>query len=239
MRKWIVLTLLLCWLALVLPFGNITSGLAAGFVEQMEQGKPVIPAQVYSQDEAAWSGMPLAWVLMAFMLAALGLVIWQVWRAFQGASVWHAPTWLNWSIPFLSLIGLGVAGYLTYVYATYTPVVCGPLGDCDAVQNSKYAYLFGVIPVGMFGVAGYLGILITWVWARFRKDKLAELAPVAIMGMAVFGTLFSVYLTYLEIFVIFAVCIWCLSSALLISLVMVAALPPAAAWLSMQDEEET
>jgi uncharacterized membrane protein len=55
--------------------------------------------------------------------------------------------------------------------------------------------------------------------------------------MAIFGTLFSVYLTYLEIFVIHAVCIWCLSSAVIITLQMLVGLAPAARWLAVMDEE--
>jgi uncharacterized membrane protein len=57
-------------------------------------------------------------------------------------------------------------------------------------------------------------------------------------GMAVFGVLYSFYLTYLELFVIRAVCIWCLSSAAIITLLMLLSLGPASKWLAAMDEED-
>jgi uncharacterized membrane protein len=128
---------------------------------------------------------------------------------------------------------------MTYVEATYTPAVCGPVGDCNAVQNSPYARLFGVLPVGLLGMLGYVGILAAWGWGRLRRDRMAEYMPVVVLGLTAFGTLFSVYLTYLEIFVIHAVCIWCITSAVIITLSMIASLPPAAAWLSLTEEEDS
>ena len=52
--------------------------------------------------------------------------------------------------------GLGIAGYLSYVAATDSAVLCGPLGACDAVQQSDYARLFGALPVAYLGLAAYL-----------------------------------------------------------------------------------
>lgn len=191
-----------------------------------------------SAAQPVWSGMPLAWGLMVFMLIALGYTTWQTIRSFQGHTVNPLPTWIDRSIPVLAVLGLAVAGYLTYVEGTYTLAVCGPVGDCNAVQNSPYARLFGVIPVGLFGMIGYIAILAAWFWQKFRQDRWSALMPVAILGMAAFGTLFSVYLTYLEIFVIRAVCIWCLASAFIITLLMLASLPAATSWLSIVEEDE-
>jgi uncharacterized membrane protein len=105
--------------------------------------------------------------------------------------------------------------------------VCGPVGDCNAVQSSPYARLFGVLPIGVLGVIGYVAILIAWLWGRLRSDRLAEAAPVIVFGLTVFGVLFSVYLTFLEPFVIGAVCAWCLTSAIVMTLLMLITLPPA------------
>ena len=69
----------------------------------------------------------------------------------------------NWLIPILSVIGLGVAGYLAYVEFTQVEAVCGPVGNCNTVQQSAYATLFGVIPIGFLGILGYLAILILWL----------------------------------------------------------------------------
>ena len=193
---------------------------------------------IAAEDNPAWNGLALAWVLMAFMLVALGITAWRVWRAFQGLGAAPGPAWLTWSIPILAVLGLGVSVYLTYVEATSASAVCGPVGDCNAVQTSSYARLFGLIPIGLIGTLGYVAILAAWVWQRLSANGLVDFVPISILGMAAFGTLFSVYLTYLEIFVIKAVCIWCLSSALIITLIMLAGLPPAAAWLSPVEEVE-
>jgi uncharacterized membrane protein len=56
--------------------------------------------------------------------------------------------------------------------------------------------------------------------------------------MALFGTVFSIYLTYLELFVIKAVCIWCLSSAVIMALLMLLTLPAATQWLAVSDQVE-
>ena len=221
--------------------------IAAGGVDtQVREPSPEIaPAAIQGQsaqtgaEKQLWNGMALAWVLMAFMLLTLGYTIWVIVRAFQGKRVPDWPAWVNASIPILAVLGLGVAGYLTYVEMTYSPVFCGPVGDCNAVQSSSYARIFGLIPVGLFGAVGYLGILLVWVYTRFRQDKISEYGPIAVMGMAGFGLLFSIYLTYIEIFVIHAVCIWCISSALIISLIFLAGLPSAAGWLRLEEEVES
>jgi uncharacterized membrane protein len=123
-------------------------------------------------------------------------------------------------IPILSVVGLGIAIYLTFIETTNAKAVCGPVGDCNAVQASPFAKLFGFLPVGLLGAVGYVGILAAWIFGRTGRGSLAQLAPVAIFGMALFGVLFSIYLTYVELFVIHAVCIWCLSSAVIMALVL-------------------
>lgn len=188
--------------------------------------------------ESSFSGMTLAAVIMIFMLIALVAVFVVFVRAFQGKSTPSFPRWQDLAIPVLSLLGLGVAAYLIYVEASTTNAICGPVGDCNAVQNSPYAKLFGVLPVGILGAVGYIAILTTWLLMRVRSGWLSEVAPIALFGMSFFGTLYSIYLTYLELFVIKAVCLWCLSSAVIITLLMLFSLSPAAAWASAWDEEE-
>jgi uncharacterized membrane protein len=140
-------------------------------------------------------------------------------------------------IPIFAVIGLGVAIYLTFIETTNTAPVCGPVGDCGSVQASPYARLFGVLPVGLLGALGYVGILVAWFVGRFGPPSVNRLTAAAIFGMALFGVVFSIYLTYLELYIIKAVCIWCLSSAVLISLVLLLSVGPAVASLSDADEE--
>jgi uncharacterized membrane protein len=178
------------------------------------------------------SGMELAAVVMALQLLALaytGVMFVRVWRSDAPVAVLSLPAWVDALTPALTVIGLGVAGYLTYVETRAVPAVCGPVGDCNAVQTSSYALLFGMLPVGLLGAAGYVAILVAWLWGRFRSDRLADYAPLAILAMTVFGVLFSVYLTWLELFVIRAVCMWCLTSAVIMAVLMLLATPPALA----------
>lgn len=183
------------------------------------------------------NGMWLAWIILIGMLAAIGYGIFVLARGFGGQPARKGPAWLDWAAVALALVGIGVALYMTYVEFSSAQAICGPIGDCNAVQKSAYAKIMG-IPVGLIGAIGYLAILAGLLWQRFRKDALTGYLPPAILGMAAFGSLFSIYLTFLEIFVIKAVCIWCLSSAIIITLLMLLSLVPAANWLSVSGEEE-
>src|SRR4030042_5366779 len=148
------------------------------------------------------TGMAMAWGIMVFMLIALILAILLILRAFQGKPLREIKGWLDTAIPILSLIGLGAAIYLTYVEITHTQALCGPVGDCNAVQSSPYAKIFGVLPIGLVGAIGYITILVAWLWRRYRTDSFSNIAGPAMYGMALFGTLFSIYLHSLELFVI-------------------------------------
>ena len=111
----------------------------------------------------------------------------------------------------VALAGVGVAAYLTYVhYAGLQPFCAGGGHGCERVQSSSYARLGG-IPVAVLGLAGYLAIAAALI-ARGERARLAA-AALAISG---FG--FSAYLTYLELFVIDAICQWCVASAVLLTL---------------------
>jgi hypothetical protein len=119
--------------------------------------------------------------------------------------------------PLLALAGLGVAAYLAHVEVREVEAVCGPVGDCNTVQQSEYARLFGVLPIGVLGVLGFAAILVAWGVRRWGAGPAAAWAAVALLAMTGLGTLFSIYLTFLEPFVIGATCLWCLSSALIMT----------------------
>ncbi len=128
------------------------------------------------------------------------------------------------------LVGAGIAAYMAYVETAQVAAACGPVGDCNAVQQSEYAKLFG-IPLGVIGVLGYATLLLAWLLGYFASGKLAALACFGLFGMALAGTLFSIYLTFLEPFVIGATCAWCLGSAICMGLLlMLTRQPAAAAW---------
>ncbi len=134
---------------------------------------------------------------------------------------------LHWVVPLLALVGLVVAGYLAFIESTGGEAVCGPVGDCNTVQQSEYAFLFGVVSVGLLGMLSYIAILSAWLIDRWGSEPLADLAQISIFLMAFVGTLFSIYLTFLEPFVIGATCAWCLTSAVVITALMLISANPA------------
>ncbi|NOZ70555.1 MAG: vitamin K epoxide reductase [Chloroflexi bacterium] len=163
-------------------------------------------------------GSGLAIVILVGMVFSLGWVI-VFWQKY-GLMPEKAPTWQNWVFPLLVLIGMGIAIYLAFVETSHTEAVCGPVGDCNAVQQSPYAMLFGVLPVGVLGLLGYIFMLVMWIWQRFFPSDLSEKFAWLLPAATFFGVLFSAYLTFLEPFVIGAVCIWCLSSAVIMTLLL-------------------
>jgi uncharacterized membrane protein len=172
-------------------------------------------------------GNSLSVIVLIGMLASLAVMAVR-WRSQKKT---EARSKLHWVVPLLALVGLGVAGYLAFVESTGAEAVCGPVGDCNTVQQSEYAFLFGVVSVGLLGMLSYIAILSAWLIDRWGSEPLADLAQIAIFLMALFGTLFSIYLTFLEPFVIGATCAWCLTSAVVITTLMLLGAKPAKAAL--------
>lgn len=106
----------------------------------------------------------------------------------------------------LATLGLLVSAYLTWVhFAGLEPVCAAGSHGCQTVQASRYATVLSV-PVAVLGLGGYFGLLLA---AVSRGEAGAYFG----LLVALVGTLFSAYLTYLEVFVIGAVCQWCVASA--------------------------
>ncbi len=124
--------------------------------------------------------------------------------------------WQRLATPILAFVGAAIAGYLSYVKLSATEAVCLGLGECETVQNSPYALLFG-IPIAILGLLAYLAILALWWWSQDRQRPYAELAPMLLFGVTLFGFLYSAYLTYLELFVLKAICPWCVASAIVMT----------------------
>jgi uncharacterized membrane protein len=129
------------------------------------------------------------------------------------------PRW----IALLAAAGMAVATYLAAIESSGAEALCGPVGDCNAVQQSQYASVFG-IPVGAIGIVGYAVMLLAWFRAD-RDDAAGVRARYVLVGAAAAGVVFSIYLTFLEPFVIGATCVWCLTSAILVTLILVVATP--------------
>ena len=116
----------------------------------------------------------------------------------------------------LAMAGMGVAAYLTYSHYADQPIACAGLSGCQAVENSEYSKLVG-IPVAVLGMLFCAGLL-ALVLARLARLPLAEeWAPLAAFSMTLTGVAFAAYLTYIELFVVEDVCIWCASFASIIT----------------------
>lgn len=195
-------------------------------------------AQLMAQDEPTMEGFGLAWVVMGLLVLALLYALVTAVLATLGRAAPVVSGRMVSLIPILSVAGLGVALYLTYVETQGVAAVCGPVGDCNAVQSSPFAKLFGFLPVGLLGALGYVAILVAWGVGRSRSGMAGRLSALLLFVMALFGVLFSIYLTYLELYVIRAVCAWCLTSAVIMALLMILAVRPAMDALQGEDADE-
>ncbi len=113
----------------------------------------------------------------------------------------------------LTVLGIVVAGYLTFLHLTDSSALCNGFGGCDAVRQSRYSEVAG-IPVALIGLFGYLAILAVLLTEEL-DGPLAAQALILTFGLTLVGTLYSLYLTYLELFVIAAICPYCIASAVI------------------------
>jgi uncharacterized membrane protein len=133
------------------------------------------------------------------------------WRGSQG--------WL-WAPVVLAAGGVLVSGYLSVKRFTGGNLACSRWAECDVVNNSVYAKLYGV-PVAFIGLAGYL-VIMCLAMAALQMEGAAQRRLLALGFLLALGGLgFSLYLTYLEIYVIEAICTWCVISATLITLLAI------------------
>jgi uncharacterized membrane protein len=107
------------------------------------------------------------------------------------------------------LAGAGIAGYLTAVRLLGTSAVCGPSHGCDIVAASRYSELLG-IPVAVYGLAVSLLLVVLALAWWLRAERRALLAAYLLL---LASTAFVAYLTFLELFVIEAICVWCVAYA--------------------------
>jgi len=115
-------------------------------------------------------------------------------------------------IALLAVAGLGTTGYLTYSHYADQVTVCAGIGSCEYVQNSSYSRMAGV-PVALMGL-GFFVALEGLALLRLARLPLAmEFGQQAAFSMTLGGLAFVAYLTYVELFVIDAVCPWCVATA--------------------------
>jgi uncharacterized membrane protein len=127
------------------------------------------------------------------------------------------------AIAVLALVGIAIATYLwLHAIGVIGVLQCGT-GGCETVQASRYAQLLG-IPVAFYGVVGYVALFGIAI-AGAQPALAARPGPTRwLLTLSGAGLGFTLYLTYLELFVIHALCRWCLGSAVVITVIFVTAL---------------
>lgn len=115
---------------------------------------------------------------------------------------------LRISLLIVAAIGIGVSSYLTYVHYQPAALICTGTGGCETVQDSKYAVLAGV-PVAVLGLSAWIAALVLTVWD-------SELAQTLTAALALGALAFATYLVILQLFVIDAICIWCMVNDLVL-----------------------
>lgn len=114
----------------------------------------------------------------------------------------------------MAVLGTGLASYLTYIHYAGIKPLCGRNGgSCEIVQTSQYSHLAGV-PVALIGLIGY--VLILGSLLAPEEERFRFLTAALVLG----GFGFSVYLTYREVFSLEKICEYCVSSAILLTLML-------------------
>jgi len=117
-------------------------------------------------------------------------------------------------------LGFLNALYLLVIKLTEEPALCiQGIGDCWTVNTSKYSELFGV-PISLLGAFAYLAVILILALEN-RKKFIENYGTLVFFGITLTGTIYSAYLTYLEVWVIHAICPFCIFSALLMLLLLI------------------
>jgi uncharacterized membrane protein len=113
----------------------------------------------------------------------------------------------------LAVIGIGVTAYLVWERYHGNAPVCALGGGCATVQRSEWSTVAGV-PVAFLGLLAYVGLLfcalVPWQWAALAS-----------LFITILGVMLSAYLTYLELFQIHAICEYCVTSAVIVTISMI------------------
>jgi uncharacterized membrane protein len=136
----------------------------------------------------------------------------------------ETQTNVPWTLRRLPLVILSIIGLLDSIYLTWIKIagktaICANIGDCEAVNSSRYSEIGG-IPIALLGAGAYL-ILLALLVLEVRRPAWGEWTRMGFFGMSLAGTLYSAYLTYIEIAVLKAICPYCVLSAIVLLLLLV------------------
>jgi len=125
-------------------------------------------------------------------------------------------------IALLALVGALIALYLTlFKVGVIGQLVCN-VGSCERVNTSRWAMFLG-LPVAAWGLASYV-VLLVLALVSLQRDTLERQVALLLVALSAWSVLFSAWLTSKELFVIHAICIWCVTSATIMALIFVASL---------------
>jgi uncharacterized membrane protein len=111
-----------------------------------------------------------------------------------------------------TVVGFVVSIYLAWLKFTNRYALCGPIGDCESVNTSPYSEIMG-IPIALLGVGAY-GLILILIGLERRDSTWSEISTYVIFGISLVGTLYSAYLTFIEIAILRAICPYCVVSAI-------------------------
>ena len=129
--------------------------------------------------------------------------------------------WLYRISVVLVVLGLLVAVYMTIYKITSNDSMCLGSGDCSTVNASRYSEVNG-IPVAVFGVIGYLAILAVHYFEN-RNRFFKQNGTLIIFGMALTGFLFTLWLIYVEVAILRALCPFCVTSQAAMTVIFIIA----------------
>jgi len=120
----------------------------------------------------------------------------------------------------LALAGIFISLYLTlYKIGVIGELSCS-IGSCETVNTSKWSRFLG-LPVAAWGLLFYLDVFAVALVGTMRRFEFEPVISFVLVGEAAIGVLFSAWLTYLELGVIHAICIWCVTSAAIVTLILI------------------
>ena len=123
----------------------------------------------------------------------------------------------------LALAGIFISLYLTlYKFGIIGELSCS-IGSCETVNLSKWSRFLG-LPVAAWGLLFYLDVFAVAVVSTLPRFEDERVLSIVLVAEAAVGVLFSAWLTYLELFVIHAICIWCVTSAVIVTLILLASI---------------
>jgi uncharacterized membrane protein len=126
-------------------------------------------------------------------------------------------------VALLALVGLFVATYLTLYKIGVIGVLSCSVGSCETVNTSRYAVFLG-LPVAAWGLAMYAVLLVLALVGAREAQQSSRAISVALVARTGGSVLLSGWLTYLELFVIHAICVWCVTSAIIMLLLFITSL---------------